>query len=396
MPIFTSPTPPPSNAPVVQETVQYGNVEHPLNSVRNIEGSPVVVTYYQQILREHDIPKQIDLLLDPTQQEYRKINHAELMFQGELNYSSDPATGTVTVTGDIQLYPSMVPNNGDHFLMRMADGTQGIFVIRETERLTYLNKPAFSASIALFQVATQVYLDNLELKTTQINYFSSRTKELGTHPYENGTRSIDIAKLIRLYYDEFIDDNTQTFLLPEQEFKERVYDPLLVEFCNKVFPRHLRGVNPRVQMYNCEVGQPFKNLESVWDLIMTRTDYARDRVVKQYRKVSAFEFSTVTIHYNVATSTIDKVVWPLNYDLPYTEVMNDLTGQPYYVLSQAFYERDEANYTQLDQFVSNYISGQDIQYADLIEPVNALLAASPLERFYQIPLYFVLAMNAVN
>ena len=68
----------------VDTATQYSEPREELKIVKQLEGTPWEGTYYQQILRDDDSPISLDLLVDPTIQQYRKIERYNFLLQGEL------------------------------------------------------------------------------------------------------------------------------------------------------------------------------------------------------------------------------------------------------------------------------------------------------------------------
>lgn len=392
MPTFDKPTTPPPKEPSYNEVSRYSNETQGFDAITSMDGTPYVVLFYQQILREDDSPKTLDPVLDPAEQQYRKINHAEILLQGALNYTYDASNGITEITGDVLIYPSMVVNSGDHFIMDIEDGSRGLFALRNVTPVTYLSKSSYRAEIYLFRILDQTWEDSLEVKTTEVLYFHASTKQLDKVPYVDATRSVDIGKLVRLYFDEFYDYRTGTFLVPGFEYT--TYDPFIVEFWNKVIPAKLMGRSPRVTEYKYSETLSRKSFKTVFDLVLNRVDYPKANIVKQVTVESGQAFRSVGTYYNISNGLITDILWPVDYaDVIDSDAEYDEEGD-HYVFSKSFYTGNSEEYSDAEDLVSRYISGEDILFTDLVDPVNNLVNAEPIRRFYEFPIYVVLALSS--
>lgn len=387
------------DSPQVETATQYGTPEEPLKVINNLEGTPWKGTYYQQVLREDDSPGPLDLLLDPTLQQYRRINVFDMLLQGELDITDDGAGGISGITGEVLIYPQIVPNAGDHFVAKIGDGTEVIMVLSDIVRLNYVSTSAHTATVTFYDYNTSALSDNLDVKVVEEVWWSAEKLELSNNPLaKEQHRVVDISKLLRVYYDEFFDKYTETFLYPSDvagEEQLRIYDPWVTEFLDKVIPRAMRANLPKARTYTVDNGQYKPTFLSVWDMLLTRTCYSMDTIIQQVDVVSTSEFSSFDVYYNVYSSPIDRVLWPRTKSTLHSSPSGDDPAKPFYVLSEAFYTEDSENYTDLDECVAKYLSGEGNVYNDLVPLVNNVPNLTPQERFHQIPVWFLLAMAAI-
>lgn len=380
--------------PVIKTETIYAAELGELKQIVELEGTPWIGTVYNQILGVDDEPRQLDIQLDPTLQQYRKIEDYEFLLDGDLEYSTDNSTGIDTITASVVAYPAYVPEIGDMWLAMMPGGDVGLFVVTESTRSKYRAQSTHNVSLNLFSYPAAVELANLDIKTVETTYFNSNSKTLSIHPRDdrNG-RAIDISKIVALYYDEFYDTDTETFLVPTDD-NTLIYDPAITKFMSAIVPRNYRNINPRVRQYSVENYDYRKNFSTILDLLMRAVEYPRALLNNRMAVVDSNIFGAFNVHYNIALSKIDKVIYPKGIPVNGSPMEPFDTDDEYYICSQAFYEEDEANYTVLDTYVDKYLTGKEILYSDLVPIVNALPAATPLDRFYAFPVYFLLALTA--
>lgn len=394
MPINNPFAPTTRPAPVIKTETIYAAELDELKQIVELEGTPWIGTVYNQVLGIDDEPRQLDIQLDPTLQQYRKIEDYEFLLEGELDYTTDNSTGLDTITASVIAYPAYVPEIGDMWLATMPGGDAGLFVVTESTRSTYRALATHNVSLNLFSYPSAVELANLDIKTVENTYFNANSKTLSIHPRDdrNG-RAIDIAKIVALYYDEFYDTDTETFLVPTDD-DTLVYDPAITKFMSAVIPRNYRNINPRVRQYSVENYDYRKNFSTILDLLMRAVEYPRALLNNRMTEIDSNIFGAFNVHYNIALSKIDKVIYPKGIPVNGSGEVPFDADDTYYICSQAFYEEDEANYTVLDTYVDKYLTGKEVLYSDLVPIVNALPDATPLDRFYAFPVYFLLALTA--
>jgi len=393
---FVTETPTQREVPEIDTSTQYGSATEPLKIISAIEGTVWRADFFLQLLRDDDSSSPLDLGIDPTLQQYIKVHNYELMLQGDLTFEADDGQGNSTVTGEGLLYPGIVPNVNDHFVADLSDRGKCLFIIKEVTRLSYAANTAHRIEFELYEILSVSSAENLALKTVEERYFDNVNKDLSlTARTSSAGRTVDIGKLVAYYNDEFFNERSETILYPDDG--KLIYDPFVAEFWSKVVPRVLRGSQPKPKLYSVKNGKYRKKISTIWDLLLTATCYGKDSIPRQTENVATSAFSSDSIHYSLSTSPIDSVAYPKSIPTLRTDGLTPVDeAEPYYVLSKAFYDSDEANYTVLDKFVHDFLMGTRPDYSSLVDPVNNLPNLTPEERFYQLPVYFLLLKSAVN
>lgn len=381
---------PPKDSPLPEVATVYAETHSEVKSVTSIQGTPIRVTYFSQLLNEDDEPRTLDLLLDPTLQQYCKVVNARLMIQGDdFSFQTDISKSTSELSGTAIMYASMIPDVGDMFIYPLEDGRFGLFRITSFVVKTYFTKTPHEVEFKLHQILDDATQQNLELKTVKTVYFNDDTKELTeTEQVAVGTPRV-LRKLIETYYDEFYDQLTRTFLVPNDRGL-RIYDPFVVEFWNEVIEHHIRGTLPRPTEYTMKNGKFQKSLRTVFDLLLRQQHYARNSIYKQMTERSSGEFGNVVVRSSIAYTEIDKVIWPVNED-SLKRGGNDIDNdEEFYIFTNSFYSGDLNTLDDIEKLVDTYIRGLSIDYEQVREVVNKYGELSPLERFYLLPVYFLL------
>ena len=212
-----------------QTSTRYEPIEGQYKAITAIEGTPLEGTYFNQVLGGVDQPRVLDLSLDPTLQQYRKINRFPLMMESDLSISNDAQSGMITVTGSAIVHPGITPNYGDMFIATLPDENIGLLYIKNAERVTYTKTSAYKVEVGLFAILTESQKDNLDLKTVEEYYFDNETKAISNTPHHTTSLlKVNVGKLVAMYYDEFYDSQSETILVPDDTY--RVYDPNMAKF----------------------------------------------------------------------------------------------------------------------------------------------------------------------
>lgn len=397
MPSFQNPITKKDNEASITTQTVYNDPKNTPTTITEINGTKWEGTYYQQILKQDDIPRNLDLQLDPSLQQYRKINNAIVYLSGPPTFTINQSTGDSEITATAIMFPSIVPNKGDHFVAKLNDGNFYIFYVENQTPLKFNKNTAHEIDLKLFSVYDQRYIDNLNVKTVEIAYYNDNDSSL-SHKAPSKTKPVDIAKIVRVYFDYFYDPFTQTFVYPDEDNK--IYDPFVVEFMDSIIPRDLMLTMPDIRVYSTNNTEYKNDSKSIYSLLLQRICYPLKSINKtssQMRQVSVSDFTSLGVYGNIGTSDFDKVVWPKGVRTLNSKALCDIDTDAlsdYYVASKAFYEKDEPRYTVLDQFIARYINNVEIKYNEIVDPVNQLYENDDKkELFYQLPVYLVLALK---
>ena len=193
------------------------------------------VTYFHRIVDEMALVTTYDPQLNPTLQDYTRVNDLTIYVEEALGSgSSDNLAGS----GIIDL--NIIPNPNDLFVTKLPDGRSVIYAITSVTRINYNNEGLFRIAYELFQEVSDVnepVFTKLMVSTTTIlnynpDYRVTHTKSLYTDD-ELVLRDKLTASITRLaeYW-------TNTFITPKTYYKMGyrgadgylVFDPKLEDF----------------------------------------------------------------------------------------------------------------------------------------------------------------------
>lgn len=380
-----------ADTPSITETVtQYSSDIAPVTNISSLDGTPMEVIAFIQQLDKDDEPRALDVQVAPSLQQYFRINDLQLMLQSELSIDQDQQEGTRSITGSAYVWPSVPMNVSDHFIGTIADGTVCLFQVTSVTDLTYLEKTAYGIDFNLFSVLEPEQETNLDAKTVKELWFDAATKELSSVYNRGATVAAGLGNIARIMNDTFYNKMSETFLVPDTDVSTWLYDPWLVEFWRAVVAHDsMRGL-PIPKEYTVETDVKRKRSETIYDLMLNRNCYDLNVIAKQVTPVTAGAFAGPGIYNNAAYSTLTHVNWPIAkefHSFPGIELDSD--GE-YYVMSKAFYERDEPNFEEFDKMVDDYLRGVEPSFEDVAKYTNGLLEKSLQEQFYQLPICYVL------
>ena len=197
------------------------------------------VTYFHRVIDNMDQVTEYDFNLDPTLQDYVRIDNLRLTLDSPLPAGiGDDLKGTAYIDVDI------IPNPNDLFIAKLMDGKAVIFVIESVTRVNYNNDNLFRIDFALYGEYDSVD-DNLISKL-----LDSTTEELVYNPdyrrkhdeplytkedyLERNEGYKRINKLINLWRNSFIKPSNQYFIGYRDDNNQFIYDPQMSEFIKDI------------------------------------------------------------------------------------------------------------------------------------------------------------------
>lgn len=359
----------------------------PIPAIMSLTGTAWVNTYFNQYLGPDDALRALDLKLDATLQSYSRIKNFVIYTSDELSYSKDNVNGITTLEGSGQIYNNVVPQNGDHFIARQDDGIVSIFIITDTDKISYRAGSAWNITFKLWNAAELAYLDNFDLKTVERLVFDE--SKIGCDDALMNEDDVNlesenlmsVSELVSYYYDLFYDKHTETFLYPNGA--SRVYDPAVTSFFAKIVNRELRGNNPKATVYEIPSGQHRDRYSTIWDCMMHSYSAWKGRVSETYitRPVSSYETSMV--YNNIATSFINSVIHQTSDTIFNGSIEVGLSKT--YAFSKHFYEQDTALISSLEKYIDDTLNQRPPSQEELAAEVTKIFKQSKEMNFYNIP-----------
>lgn len=355
-------------------------------SITELEGTPWPNTWYSQILGADDYPTRLDFALDPSLQQYCRINNFVLKYTDPLTLDTDDNVIS-TLRGEANVYPAFVPNQWDMFTARTKNGRIGVFTVTEMPRpLTYMAYPAHSVQYELTGYLDDITKRDLDRKTVKELYFN---EENPLCPTENITDIVDRAEVIRrfikyldIYYAWFFDRRESTFINTIDGI--RWYDDALTEFFNALIPHKARHKtrHPMAERYSVPSSGYQQKSRTIYDVLHDNEDTMFDYVDSEYIAPDVYDFFSEFVMHSILMTTIQRTVFPSE--------MKSLAGEHEvkgsYVFSADFYQRDPK--TAFESMIYQLLLRETKSFSDVDELIELDFKTRPKEElFHMIPVY---------
>lgn len=367
----------------------FENLESPVNVSATLDGSPWKVLLLNQVLGVDDIPRQLDLGLDPSLQQYIAVKNYIIGVTSPLSHSKDTDTGITTVSGGAQAYPSVQLNVGDMFVAMQIDQRLGLFRITDVTRLQYIAGSAFEIEYRLHDYYNPQYEENINRKIIKTYLFDESKVACGkaivdaSHARDIG---LTLKELSNWYYDMFYDLASETFLWPynpDDSVTRLVYDHFAVCFFRALLDYDLRGLNPEARVYSCLNGTYRDNSITIWDTMMTTNTRSLSLVKQKSLVVSPDCFETDRMYNSITASPINYVMWPSG--LQTLTGSSDINAGTPYVFTEAFYSTDSANMSLMEKTVHNLLHGVTVDNDNIDTLITELSDMSEHSLYHAIP-----------
>jgi len=197
------------------------------------------VTYFHRVIDNMDQVTEYDPNLDPTLQDYVRIDNLRLTLDSPLPAGiGDDLKGTAYIDVDI------IPNPNDLFIAKLMDGKSVIFVVESVTRVNYNNDNLFRIDFALYgeydSIDDTLISKLLDSTTEELIYNPDYRRKHDEPLYtkedylerEEGYKRIN--KLINLWRNNFIKPSNQYFIGYRDSNNQFVYDPQMNDFIKDI------------------------------------------------------------------------------------------------------------------------------------------------------------------
>jgi len=414
------------------------DVERLDNLLTHVEGMAWFVTYYSQVLGSDDQTTTQEASLDPTLQQYRKVEAMEFKVQSPLDVTTNDETYAQTLSGTAVIYPgTLIPNKGDMFLADIGAGELGVFTLTEVGLLSHFNDRCYEVSYRMVRriaSRTDTYLIDLDNKVVQSYTYQKDYLVYGKDPIITRSESTlnsklqaQIDTLMVYYFGVYYSDDHATLLFPDNN--AIVYDPAIPKVFLSLFNSHDHPLLKRLRTINTEAIPETQQL-TLWDVLLRRTPELLPAIPKRATLVPACNYLNNPQLYNIAYSGLEYVVVPermysVNRDcdgqylhdyIPTLEVRykdlgklnserareNDAVPDTpvarrlgTYLLTEASYKQEGVT-TRLESLVSSYLNESGIDREELLDLSERAMRWPYLEGYYYIPVLLILMLTSLR
>lgn len=408
----------------------------------HVEGSSWTVNYYSQVLAADSPLAGQSVTMNAINQQYKLIKGMEFKVTSPLNTSQDPVSKSMIITGAANIYPFLIPNEGDMFLADVGDGREGIFKITATERKSVFKETIHTVEYQLIDYSTDLRRGDLNAKTVQVLQFVRDFMNYAQNPLleeDDYTTMRELqmryGEIASRYFRMFTSNEYKTLLVPGQEFP--IYDHFLTNAIMAMFNTYDAPEIRNVRKLNVD-GDDLMKCVTIWDVLRERDITLLKYCNRKVGLVSVRSFERNPMMEGIYHSGISYVVYPkdpellVDYQLKprekamALEVMKDTPSQvrrledllgdktfegltlpdsppirkvlvdDYYVLSQQFYDDVNPGQSLLELCVRDYLTDKAPNNKALLALCDTYHAWGGLERYYYIPILLILIKASIR
>lgn len=398
------------------------------DQIAYIEGSSWVVDYYSQVLDKADELNGQDTSLPAPLQQYKRIWSMELkVIQDLTQVSQDTVPAEFVLQGSAHVYPFLVPQVGDMFRAGIADGREGIFKVTRVDPRQIFTDKVHVIEYQLVGANDPLKIGDLENKTVATYYFVKDFLLNLQNPLIEEATFHALKKLEQYYYDlshlyfsQFFSREVMTIVVPEQD--GYTYDHGLVDFVKSILQSTDEFHVTSIRELNIGNDGAITAL-SLWEMLLRRDPKLLRFIYTKTGLVGRKSFHPSALMAGARYSGVERIVYPLdakkNVDFKLGRerektVMEDnikSTMPPYvpppppadgevglmpmikpvdmansYVLSTAFYTRDNTQFSLLEKLLLDYLDFKIIAAEDVLKLCDDSYNWGAVEMFYYFPL----------
>lgn len=383
--------------------------ENDLSTIQQyISGMKWEVDYFLQILGVNEIGREPDINLSNTVMKYNRINKFELTVQEPIrqNHANDEIMGTAIINA------GFVPNKGDAFVAVLSGGQYGIFVIQEDiKKRNYNNNDVYEVSYKLHSFAHKDhdYYNDLVHKTVKDYVYDKEHLLDYSAPIilaQDYKRKVNLKavpnELLDYYLKTMVNTESNTILLPSAS--SLCVDLYVVDFLFKFINQ---DDNPIIQKLTRIENPKDDNITyTVWDAILERNsnylEKAEREIGLKYKPGTMGDprlraLAYLSISFNVGYLYGEQ---PIDIDMKTNDdaetIIKPLTESDNYVFSDAFYDNERENATEIEKYILDYIDGKRISDDNLYKLLDEYTSWEPIDQYYLIPILILFAIDSVK
>jgi hypothetical protein len=410
----------------------------------HVEGSSMSVNWYSQVLNDDTELAGQNPNRNPILQPYLLIEGMELKVTTPLTFAQIENTQNVGATGQANVYPFLVPNDGDMFLTDVGDGREGIFKVTNTTRKSIFKDTCYEIEYEFvdFSDRNLFRIADLNTKVVETYVFMKDFLQYGQNPVllkEEANMVLDLTfahqDITRQWFQEFFSREFSTLAVPGQAFA--TYDSFITTFMMKFVTTLAAPEVQYTRLLNTDGPMDLKT-PTIWDVCRERNPMLMRMINRQMGLTAALYFPSNPMMEGIHHSGFQYIVYPKNPRQSWDDKRNmyqplmlaysltpvpsiagrleelitaaDLKGMPYencpllkdilcddyYIFSQAFYDQDRPNMSKLEQAVWDMIERKPVSLKLLNFFTKTYQTWGGLERFYFTPFVLMLIRSQIR
>jgi len=391
------------------------------NNLKLLDGSPMVVNYFTQLIDVDDGLHHVDVNLSTSYQQLDMIRGMVLMVTQPFEDTIDPETHEAQVTGTATFVNVIVPNVGDVFITDLGTSGTNLFRVTDVEITKYLAESYYIIKYKLFgPISTDdVYYIDLQNKTNNIyEYDQSAVSSCNALVESTVLEKRNILKkyyctIANNYVTLFVDKETDLLLFKEDftslydhhlaRLVEKVLNVSYFRYRNQYRKVYMDIVNPEITILDTLINRDNNILKGHIDEvgILSRGQTRSDRDVINILHTPCTNYVSVndTLESSLTFELLSDVVINNNQNYP-TNTSNIPYFYPVlldskYILS-SFYYSGSASMSVLEQMITTYLSDGDISEDTMLEIYDNYKFLDDIDMFYLTPIILLLTNYIVG
>jgi len=239
-----------------------------------------------------------------------------LRVSSPLSASQDAEQKNMLVSGTSNVYPFLIPVEGDMFIADIGDGNAGIFRVTASTRKSLFKDTCYEIEYVLQGYVNETNVGDLEAKVVRSVYYVDDFAQHGQDPFlevadYNAMRVLNdrYKDLADLYLRMFCSREFKTLLVPGQQ--QSTYDPFMLDAVKAFISSRDSYRVVDVRKLNCDGDIGVKSA-SIWDVLLTRDPYLLEQCCTRVTTVSTRNFSAEPMFEGIRFSGINRVVYPID------------------------------------------------------------------------------------
>jgi hypothetical protein len=427
----------------------------PLRALKtHISGFPWEVEYFSQYLNADNAVAAQNINREAVYQQYARIKRMEIMVQSGISASQDSQSREMSARGSAVTYPGIIPNEGDMFVADLWGGRRAVYTITNIEQLSIMTDTCYSFDYQIVDYDSQIRYADLVSKISKDYVFVRDFIYTNQRPYlvETEYEFLQIGEQFLMdsqarFLKDFVNQQFKTFLVPDQNYF--VYDLYHAEAVLKLIDGTQNPDKALVRLQNCDTGYPY-TIETMWDGLLSLNGANRDTWATRLGIIETSSFNHQPLYASIRWSGIDAVyhalgnsefagtlpadfylldfgsgeqlrpgtIRPLYQKLPVNQVIlrpvlggldtediepplpSPVLSYPVstddcYVFTEAFYD-NTTNQSVLEIQTNRALAGVTLSRASLLELIKASYRWTMLDRFYYLPVLWVLVRTSLS
>ena len=365
--------------------------------VSTISGFSWIVTYFHRNVIDINLVTQFDPNLDPTIQDYIRVDELEIKVDTPIN------SGTNELEGSGVLDIDFIPNPNDLFITKLPDGRSIAYVIKSVERFNYNKDNLFNISYSLYKEITDIkdeFMSSLIKSTTEEliynkDYRLNNTKPLFTKKEVKDREDLynKINILLTDWTNEYIKPDTKFYMGYRNKDNELIFDPHIEDFIRDTIG--LNNIPNKIELAGVE--------NTTINILTCLVDdkIPKNRIMRYVTYVKSSKFGTNPYLFPLYYTGINKIITVTQIEDDTVQSVDDVINEYYpkvdnvnYIFRNRVYDfifnlQSDGEFetlTKFEQLFITTINGNTIDKKDIDEVYEYIFKLPLVEKFYFEPI----------